>query len=125
MLTGERMEIERQEPDPDVQQHAYLIINQQVFPLDRIVTNLGRRRENDIVIKEPEVSRKHAQIRYENGRFVLYDTESTGGTFVNGQRVDRSVLYTGDVIRMSDVSITFVDGGSDLGDQLKKETGDL
>ena len=125
MLSGERMEIERQERDPDVLQHAYLIINQQVFPLDRIVTNLGRRRENDIVIKEPEVSRQHAQIRYENGRFVLYDADSTGGTFVNGQQVDRSVLHTGDVIRMADVLITFVDGGSDFGEQLKKETGDL
>ncbi|MBN2501851.1 MAG: FHA domain-containing protein [Anaerolineales bacterium] len=117
------MELEQE--DQGLQQHAYLIINQQVYPLDRIVTNLGRRRENDIVIKEPEVSRQHAQIRYENGRFVLYDNDSTGGTFVNGQQVDRSILYTGDVIRMADVLITFVDGGSDFGEQLKKETGDL
>ena len=118
MLPGELMELENQDRDPDLQQHAYLIINQQVYPLDRIVTN-------DIVIKEPEVSRQHAQIRYENGRFVLYDTDSTGGTFVNGQQVDRSVLYTGDVIRMADVLITFVDGGSDFDAQLKKQTGDL
>ncbi len=123
MLSGELMELENE--DQGLQQHAYLIINQQVYPLDRIVTNLGRRRENHIVIKEPEVSRQHAQIRYENGRFVLYDNDSTGGTFVNGQQVDRSVLYTGDVIRMADVLITFVDGGSDFGEQLKKETGDL
>ena len=123
MLSGELMELENE--DQGLQQHAYLIINQQVYPLERIVTNLGRRRENHIVIKEPEVSRQHAQIRYENGRFVLYDTDSTGGTFVNGQQVDRSVLYTGDVIRMADVLITFVDGGSDFGEQLKKETGDL
>ena len=123
MIPGELMELEHE--DQGLQQHAYLIINQQVYPLDRIVTNLGRRRENHIVIKEPEVSRQHAQIRYENGRFVLYDTDSTGGTFVNGQQVDRSVLYTGDVIRMADVLITFVDGGSDFGEQLKKETGDL
>jgi pSer/pThr/pTyr-binding forkhead associated (FHA) protein len=123
MLSGELMELENE--DQGLQQHAYLIINQQVYPLERIVTNLGRRRENHIVIKEPEVSRQHAQIRYENGRFVLYDNDSTGGTFVNGQQVDRSVLYTGDVIRMADVLITFVDGGSDFGEQLKKETGDL
>lgn len=123
MVSGELMELEQE--DQGLQQHAYLIINQQVYPLDRIVTNLGRRRENDIVIKEPEVSRQHAQIRYENGRFVLYDNDSTGGTFVNGQQVDRSILYTGDVIRMADVLITFVDGGSDFGEQLKKETGDL
>src|SRR6266542_1360262 len=52
------------------------------FNLDAAVITIGRRDENDIVIKDPTVSRNHAEIRQEGGDLVLRDTGSTSGTVV-------------------------------------------
>ena len=74
------------------EENAYLVINSQIFPLQRITTNIGRKLENDLVIQDALVSRLHAQIRYEEGQFVLYDMESTGGTFVNNKKVELHLI---------------------------------
>ena len=55
---------------------TYLIYNQLIFPLNHLVTYLGRQSGNDLVIQESSVSRKHAEIRFENGKFILLDLES-------------------------------------------------
>ena len=92
--------------------NAFLIIGgTQIFPLDRSVINIGRRLDNHIVIDDPRVSRAHAQLRIVRERFVLFDLNSSGGTFVNGQRAELSVLYPGDVISLAGVTLIF---GQDL-----------
>ena len=92
--------------------NAFLIIGgTQIFPLDRSVINIGRRLDNHIVIDDPRVSRAHAQLRIVRERFVLFDLNSSGGTFVNGQRAEQSVLYPGDVISLAGVTLIF---GQDL-----------
>ncbi len=92
--------------------NAFLIIGgTQVIPLNRSVFNIGRRLDNHIVIDDPRVSRAHAQLRIIKDRFVLFDLNSSGGSFVNGQRISQSVLYPGDVISLAGVSIIF---GQDL-----------
>jgi len=63
--------------------------------------------DNQLVIDDPRVSRNHAQLRAINGRFVLFDLNSTGGTFVNGQRASQTVLYAGDVISLAGVALIF------------------
>jgi pSer/pThr/pTyr-binding forkhead associated (FHA) protein len=59
------------------------------------------------VIDDPRVSRAHAQLRTVKGRFVLFDLESTGGTFVNGKRASQTVLYPGDVISLAGATLIF------------------
>jgi hypothetical protein len=87
---------------------AFLIIEGvKVFPLKQTVINIGRRLDNQLVIDDPRVSRNHSQIRAIKGRFVLFDLNSTGGTFVNGQRTSQSVLYPGDVISLAGVALIF------------------
>ena len=54
------------------------------FSLDAPVVRIGRRDDNDIVVKEPTVSRQHAEIRQQGGRLILRDLGSSSGTFVNG-----------------------------------------
>lgn len=89
-------------------ENAFLIIEGvRVFPLTVEVVNIGRRMDNQLVIDDPRVSRTHAQLRAINGRFVLFDLNSTGGTFVNGQRANQSVLYAGDVISLAGVALIF------------------
>ncbi|HEX9331349.1 MAG TPA: FHA domain-containing protein [Anaerolineales bacterium] len=87
---------------------VFLIINKQIIPLTKTVTTLGRQLENDIVFHEEFLSRFHAEIVHENDKYVLYDKDSTSGTFVNGKRIDRCVLNSGDLISLANIYIMFV-----------------
>lgn len=89
-------------------ENAFLIVEGvRVYPLKDPVVNVGRRLENHLVIDDPRISRNHAQLRSINGRYVLFDLNSTGGTFVNGQRTSQTVLYPGDVISLAGVALIF------------------
>ncbi len=89
-------------------ENAFLIVDGvKVFPLALSVVNIGRRLDNQLIIDDPRVSRNHAQLRAIKGRFVVFDLNSTGGTFVNGQRASQSVLYPGDVISLAGVTLIF------------------
>jgi hypothetical protein len=82
--------------------NAYLIIDgTRIYPLTYSVMNIGRRPDNQIVIEDPRVSRVHAQIRAIKGRFVIFDLDSRGGTFINSQRISQSSLFPGDVINLA------------------------
>jgi hypothetical protein len=92
----------------NIPENAFLIIEGvKVHALTEPVVNIGRRLENHLVIDDPRVSRNHAQLRSIKGRFVLFDLNSTGGTFVNGQRTSQTVLYPGDVISLAGVALIF------------------
>jgi pSer/pThr/pTyr-binding forkhead associated (FHA) protein len=90
------------------QQNVFLIINKQMIPLTKPVTTLGRQIGNDIVFQEEFLSRFHAEIIHENDKYILVDKESTSGTFVNGRRIDRCVLNSGDLISLANIFIMFV-----------------
>lgn len=88
--------------------NAFLIVNgTRIFPLTQAVINIGRRSDNHLVINDERVSRVHAQLRAIKGRYVIFDLGSRGGTFVNDQPVQQSVLYPGDVISLAGVPIVF------------------
>ncbi len=90
---------------------AYLIVDGQLHvPLAKPVTSLGRHIDNDVVLDAATVSRRHAQIRWRYGRFVLYDVSNRGRTFVNNQPVNETVLKSGDVIGLSDVKLIYGEG---------------
>ncbi len=91
-----------------IPENAYLIISGiKVFPLETPVVNIGRRLDNTLVIDDPRVSRNHAQMRSVDGRYVIFDLNSTGGTFINGKRITQCVLYPGDVISLAGVPLIF------------------
>jgi hypothetical protein len=91
-----------------IPENAFIIIEGvKIFPLNTSVVNVGRRMDNQLVIDDPRISRNHAQLRAINGRFVLFDLNSTGGTYVNGQRTSQCVLYPGDVISLAGVTLIF------------------
>lgn len=92
----------------EVPSNAFLIVNGvNTFLLDRPVINIGRRSDNQLVVSDPRVSRVHAQLRATNGRFIIFDLDSSGGTFVNGERIRQHRLYPGDVISLSGVPLVF------------------
>lgn len=87
---------------------AYLIVDgMHIFPLNQPMINLGRRPDNQLVIDDTRVSRTHAQLRLVRGRFVIFDLDSSGGTFVNGKRVLQQFLQPGDVISLAGVPLVF------------------
>jgi predicted component of type VI protein secretion system len=88
---------------------AFIIIDAQVFPIVKPVTTIGRKLVNDFVLQSPQVSRVHAEIRFEDGGFVLHDLNSTSGTFVNNQKIKESKIFSGDLIRIAGVPMMFVD----------------
>jgi hypothetical protein len=92
----------------DLPHGAFLIVDgMQVFLIDQPVLNLGRRPDNHLVIDDSRVSRTHAQLRLVRGQFVVFDLESSGGTYVNGKRVTQQLLHPGDVISLAGVPIVF------------------
>ena len=96
------------EDENSIPENAFLIIEGiKVFPLRTPVVNMGRRLDNTLVIDDPRVSRNHAQLRAIKGRYVIFDLNSTGGTFINGQRTSQSVLYPGDVVSLAGVALIF------------------
>jgi pSer/pThr/pTyr-binding forkhead associated (FHA) protein len=61
---------------------------------------LGRDPGNDIILRDPKVSRHHAEIVFERGFFVLHDLASANGTFVNGKRIRVAPLTHGGKLRL-------------------------
>jgi hypothetical protein len=89
-------------------QGFFLIVNgTRRFDLDQVIVNIGRHSSNHLVIPDPGVSRKHAQLRYSPGGFMIFDLDSTAGTWVNGQRVQRCTLNPGDVIVIAEVPLVY------------------
>ena len=56
-------------------------------PLSQTTCTIGRSTENTVALADAQASRKHAEIRYDNGRHVLVDLGSTNGTSVNGTKL--------------------------------------
>ncbi len=86
----------------------------QRWVLDKPVITIGRWSANDIVLPSREVSRRHAQIRREGGRYLLEDCGSKNGTFLNNRRIlEPQVLQDGDRILIPPTfTFTFVDTGA-------------
>jgi pSer/pThr/pTyr-binding forkhead associated (FHA) protein len=61
---------------------------------------VGRDPGNDIILRDPKVSRHHAEIVFERGFFVLHDLASANGTYVNGKRIRVAPLTHGAKVRM-------------------------
>ena len=83
------------------------------WPSGRIVLadtcTLGRETDNVISLDDPEASRHHGSICRTADGFLFVDQRSTNGSFVNGQRVSDRLLADGDVIRIGQVELMFVE----------------
>lgn len=74
------------------------------FNKGRVV--VGRARDADFRVDNPDVSRRHAAIYWEDGRIMVQDLGSTNGTMVNGYPVTTTVLRPTDVLVIGDCRIT-------------------
>jgi anti-anti-sigma factor len=76
------------------------------FQFDRLPVTVGAAIENDIVLDEGHVSGTHAHIAMSRGSLVLHN-RSRNGTFVNGTRVETTVLTNADVISIPPFELRF------------------
>lgn len=70
---------------------------------------IGRGRDNDIVLPDSQkgVSRTHAELRYENGHYIIVDLQSQNGTWLNGQRVERAEVPADAEITIGEYRLRF------------------
>ncbi len=79
------------------------------YPLEKNELIVGREQSNDITISDPEVSRRHSRLFFQNGSYVVEDLGSTNGTFVNGQRLTGPyILRPGEMLNFGEhVSVLY------------------
>ncbi|MCE5194670.1 MAG: FHA domain-containing protein [Nitrospiraceae bacterium] len=77
------------------------------MPIDKEITTIGRNPNNDIYIDNPIVSNFHAKLIKESGEIFIEDQNSTNGTFVNSNKIDKVLLKNNDVITIGKHTLVF------------------
>ena len=126
MDNNKELESNNQEPeDSQIPEEAFLVVGGMIFPLDKPIFAIGRSLKNDLVLNDPTVSRFHAEIQYQNSRFLLVDKNSSTGTYLNNQKIESSPLFAGDILQISHTPIMFMFKGASLLDSADRRTGNL
>lgn len=74
----------------------------------RDVTTVGRDAHNDIPLEDETISGRHLRVRRRDDQFVLHDLATTNGTIVNGEQVLRHPLADGDLIKIGNTTLLFM-----------------
>jgi polysaccharide export outer membrane protein len=82
---------------------------QQVYPLNRNPTVIGRSNNADLVLPDPGISDFHARVFKHNFGYTVEDMGSAEGTFLRDKRVNHARLISGDTLRLGSTILTFVD----------------
>ncbi len=97
-------------PPPDValaQEIVTLTVEGKRREVDTRRVVIGRSKECDIQLTDPNASRRHAELRQEGSAYWLIDLDSTNGSQVNGRRTARTKLESGDVITIGSTDLAF------------------
>lgn len=113
---GATMVYKPRTPLPDDGQPAEVALAQEIVTLtmdgirhevDKRRFVLGRAKDCDIQLTDPNVSRRHAEVRQEGLAYWLIDLDSTNGSQVNGRRTARAKLESGDVVTVGSTELVF------------------
>jgi len=107
MVYSPSRDARRIDPVDDDRRQALLVGGgrRSVLSGNRVV--VGRSREADVVVQDPNVSRRHAELRREDGGWQIVDLGSTNGIKVNGRRVTNAPLRPGDQVTIGVTDLTF------------------
>jgi pSer/pThr/pTyr-binding forkhead associated (FHA) protein len=105
--------------------NVFLVIDKQLFPVNKTTIKIGRHAENDLIISDLLVSRWHAEIRFEEETFIIYDMESKYGTAVNNEPTSRRILKSGDTISLANTPLLFIDRSEQVIRRSQDTTGIL
>jgi len=98
--------------------------------IERVVTekkriSIGRTNENDIVLENRAISRKHAMIEFNNNAAVIIDNESLNGTFVNNRKITEEVLRNDDIVTIGKYSLEYHTETSGCADDMAHMDGTM
>jgi pSer/pThr/pTyr-binding forkhead associated (FHA) protein len=86
-----------------------VVLDDDTYPLEgRGPWTVGRSQENDIVVPDPNVSRRHARLSRADNGFVVEDLGSTNGTLLDGAPIDRERIESGDELTFGQITARFV-----------------
>jgi len=84
-----------------------LTVNGTKHELDGGKAVIGRSKDCDIQVPDPNISRRHAEVRQEGSAYWVVDLDSTNGMEVNGRRLKRAKLRQGDRIMLGSTELVF------------------
>lgn len=89
-----------------------IIVKYEDKVIERVVSekkrlSIGRTPDNDVVLENRGVSRKHAQLEFNDNAAVVMDNQSLNGTFVNNRKITEEILHDGDVITIGKYSLIY------------------
>ena len=91
------------------------------FPIEHNITTIGRDPESDIWLNDPTISRRHAVIHRHGGRFLVRDSGSTNGTFIQRTRIDSEApLSSYTELGFAIFRFLFIEGGQDAAKSMRK-----
>jgi len=99
--------------------HAILVVRGgedegKFFDIARSVTTIGRHEESHICLDDITVSRQHSEIHESGGRYIVRDSGSLNGTYVNHRRIDVAELTQGDELQVGKYRLVFLESIEDL-----------
>ncbi len=92
------------EPEPEP---ATVTVNGRAYDLKKPSVVIGRSKDCDIRVSDPNISRQHAEIRQEGSTYWIVDLGSTNGTSVNGRALKRAKLDDEDRITLGSTELVF------------------
>ena len=110
MIYKPRSPLTEEGPQSDValaQEIVTLTMDGKRREVDKRRVVLGRSKDCDIQLADPNASRRHAELRQEGAAYWLIDLDSTNGSQVNGHRTARAKLESGDVITIGSTDLLF------------------
>ncbi len=110
---------EPEEPAPEVKRHGKLVVLStsyagREFVLDKPSVVIGRTEDNDVCVDHRSISRHHAKVVREDGRYAIVDLQSSNGVRVNGEEYGKVELRRGDVVDLGHVRMRYVEPGEDF-----------
>ena len=82
------------------------IVEKRIYPFYSRLT-IGRKSSNDIALPDRTVSKYHAVVGRVKGKVVVKDLGSRNGTFVDGEKIEKAVLVSGDRVRVGSINLRF------------------
>ena len=110
MVYKPRAELPPEGPPADValaQEIVTLTMDGIRHEIDKRRFVIGRSKDCDIQLADPNASRRHAELRQEGSAYWLIDLDSTNGSQVNGHRTARAKLESGDTITVGSTDLVF------------------
>ena len=110
---GGRVVEERSAVAPEAGREGMLVVTRGPnvgarIPLTQPLVTLGRHPESAIFLDDVTVSRRHAEISYTGGRYLIRDVGSLNGTYVNRTRVEQAWLDADDELQVGKFKLVFV-----------------